>query len=431
MRLAHQLIRHTRPAGCIALTHIKIALFQTPTMTSETESFGFVVFSHPKENEMVPLSLKAILGFSCVMTLSVYCLPSQALPRYSITDMGTLGGSSSVATSLNNSADVVGTSFTRNDTELQPFLYRNGVMSTPVGLPRSFQLRINDLGQITGYYPQGSFDFVHAFLYRDGVANDLGTLRGSFSSGRGLNNFGQVVGQSAITGDAASRAFLYSGGVMTELGTLGGTYSDATDINDAGQVVGQSSVPGEGAVRAFLLINGTMQDIGTLGGTHSIAYGINNVGQVIGADYTPNINNNPTDRAFFYSQGVMTNLGTLGGDLATPSGINDNGQVVGSSTVRPGDFSGHAFLYSDGVMVDLNLLVPVQESGWEVLTNADAINNLGQIAGNGTINGVNQAFLLTPEIAVPEPPMLFFFLAGVLGILLPEKVALMEWTHPS
>jgi hypothetical protein len=42
-------------------------------------------------------------------------------------------------------------------------------------------------------------------------------------------------------------------------------------------------------------------------------------------------------------------------------------------------------------------------SGWTSLFQATDINNHGQIAGIGTINGEMHAFLMTP---VPEPPSL-------------------------
>jgi probable HAF family extracellular repeat protein len=71
---------------------------------------------------------------------------------------------------------------------------------------------------------------------------------------------------------------------MTDLGTLGGTHSIAKSINDRGQIVGSSlTTPGSDQEHAFLYFNGKMTDLGTLPGmTYSYAYGINNNGQTVG-----------------------------------------------------------------------------------------------------------------------------------------------------
>ena len=69
---------------------------------------------------------------------------------------------------------------------------------------------------------------------------------------------------------------------MKDLGTLGGTSSSARDINDLGQVVGESQIAGDTEMHAFLFTNGEMKDLGTLGGTMSTACGINNKGEVVG-----------------------------------------------------------------------------------------------------------------------------------------------------
>ena len=71
---------------------------------------------------------------------------------------------------------------------------------------------------------------------------------------------------------------------MTDLGTLGGTVSYARGINDSGQVVGYSYTS-SGIYHAFLWQNGSMTDLGTLGGTESYAYGINNNGWIVGESY--------------------------------------------------------------------------------------------------------------------------------------------------
>ncbi len=67
----------------------------------------------------------------------------------------------------------------------------------------------------------------------------------------------------------------------------------------------------------------------------------------------------------------MQDLGTLpgSGSASEAYGINTAGQVVGwSDTATSGDPIPHAFLYSDGVMHDLNNLVQNLPAG-EVLAN--------------------------------------------------------------
>src|ERR1700747_803514 len=84
---------------------------------------------------------------------------------------------------------------------------------------------------------------------------DLGTLGGTYSDGRGVNNSGQVTGCST-TSAGASHAYVWSppAGPMIDLDTLpGGTYSCGVAINDSGQVTGYSDVNGSGGnAHAFL-----------------------------------------------------------------------------------------------------------------------------------------------------------------------------------
>ncbi|MHB1587021.1 MAG: hypothetical protein ACYCRH_10250 [Acidiferrobacteraceae bacterium] len=66
--------------------------------------------------------------------------------------------------------------------------------------------------------------------------------------------------------------------------------------------------------------------------------------------------------------------------------------MVGSAFNATG--TDHAFLYSGGHMVDLTSLLP-SGSGW-TLQDAYGINDLGQIVGDGVVNGQEEAFLMTP-----------------------------------
>lgn len=72
-------------------------------------------------------------------------------------------------------------------------------------------------------------------MYDNGIMNALGT---TYAQAYGINNTGQVVGFS-YTSSGNIYAFLYTDGIMNDLGTLpGGPKSWAYGINNSGQIVG-------------------------------------------------------------------------------------------------------------------------------------------------------------------------------------------------
>jgi probable HAF family extracellular repeat protein len=188
---------------------------------------------------------------------------------------------------------------------------------------------INDSGQVVGWSTTTSGQS-HAFLYSDGQMQDLGTLGGYESRATGINDSGQVVGQTDVS-SGERHAFLYSGGQMQDLGTLpGDNTSEARGINASGQVVGYSDVGREDRPHAFLYSDGQMQDLGTLNGSDTAANGINDSGQIVGWSYF---------RAFVYSDGQMQDLNEL---IPPDSGwlpeeakaINTSGQIVGTGEIN-------------------------------------------------------------------------------------------------
>jgi probable HAF family extracellular repeat protein len=232
---------------------------------------------------------------------------------------------------------------------------------------------LNDRGQAAGYFFE-SESVQRAFTWRDGLATDIGTLGGSFSLARALNNSGAVVGFSSLPSESVFRAFVTSGGQMFDAGSLGGTFSAAMAISDTGHIVGDSNVPEDGSVfRAFLVTpSGSVVDLGTLGGSWSTAVAVNSSGAVAGYSV---LAGDTAMHAYLYNGQTMVDLGTLGGSSSQAVDVNGTGQVAGNSTTAAE--STRAFLFANGVMVDLGTL---GGSG----SSAVSLNDSGWVAGNST-----------------------------------------------
>lgn len=319
--------------------------------------------------------------------------------RYTVTDLGTLGGTISEAWGINNAGQVVGRAYLSGDTWFHAFVWEAGVMTDlgtigPACTPgHSWAYDINDAGQIVGQ-TCASGVYPRAFRRSGGVMSDLGTLGGTGSSAAGINSAGDVVGTAAMPGDRYSHAFLYDG-AMHDLGSLGGAWSGADDINDGGQIVGFSEVRPlpDRSPHAFVRTGPTMIDLFPGGPCCSHAWGIDSAGNVIG-EYTAA--GGVGERGFVSRAGVVTELHSLAGGRTSARAINDLGEIVGDSATPAGV---HAFLYHDGMIIDLNDHIP-DNPEW-VLNYATGVNEAGQVAGIGTLGGHTRAFLLTPLATPP------------------------------
>jgi probable HAF family extracellular repeat protein len=303
------------------------------------------------------------------------CLPS----TYTLTDLGP-----GIAYGINDAGLVVGgesRAFTWDSTQGRQDLPTLG----GDGLSDAFAVSPEGLivGDATAPVPGSPR---HAFLYDHGTVTDLGTFGGELSAARGVNDAGQVVGW-ADTNDPYDdeHAFLWdSQNGLQDLGTLGGLASDAYGINSSGLVVGFSFL--EFGAHAFVWDSMSgMTDIGS-GGGRSGAYGVNDLGQVVGS---------MNGDAFLYDGGTLTDLGTLGHGVAGGMAINDAGVIVGAAYAHD-SWDVHGFVYADGAMKDLNLLVsPVPGLTIEA---ANGINNAGRIVGVALDRFSRfHAILLTPD----------------------------------
>jgi probable HAF family extracellular repeat protein len=144
--------------------------------------------------------------------------------RGTMIDLGTFGGTFGSAGLLNNRGDVVGTSNLPGDQTSHIFLWRRGklvdLFTTTIGGSPITANQLNESGEIVGYadFPNRPH---HAYLWKNGVATDLGTLNGDcFSEAVALNSGGQVVGSSIACDFTSSRSFLWENGSMVDLNTL-------------------------------------------------------------------------------------------------------------------------------------------------------------------------------------------------------------------
>jgi len=115
------------------------------------------------------------------------------------------------------------------------------------------------------------------------------------------------------------------------------------------------------AKHALLWQNGGIVDLGSLGGQGwNTPMAINNRGRIVGfSDLSGDLTSGQLTanfHAFIWTKeaGRMIDLGTLPGDsLSEALDINDENQVVGVSFP-----SAHAFIWQNGVMKDLNSVIP-------------------------------------------------------------------------
>jgi probable HAF family extracellular repeat protein len=335
--------------------------------------------------------------------------------RYTIIDLGTLGGTFSWGAGINNKGWVAGFSTLPGDLSQPAFLWRNGKLTNlgTLGGPNSqpSYSPFSETGDIGGgaetpisdpngedFCYHGTFLICRPVLWHDGVITALPTLGGYNGVANQVNNKGQVAGvaESASLPPAClpglAEPVVWEKGHIQELHVFPGDFTGvALAINDKGEAAGFSATCT--TFHALLWRNGTITDLGNLGGiANNVAAAINDQGQIAGVSDLPG---DTTSHAFLWQHGKMADLGTLPGDFSSNAlGINSKTQVVGVSN----DINGNprAILWECGVMTDLNALLPAG-SPW-FLIEADSINSRGEIVGGAfnTTTGETHGILAIP-----------------------------------
>jgi probable HAF family extracellular repeat protein len=351
------------------------------------------------------------------------------LPDYTITDLGTLGGSFSIAYDVTSTGRVSGTAASP-DGNHHPVYWQNGVIhdvgslgglnAEAAGRSPGGELAIlaetpspDPLGE--NFCGFGTGLVCAPAVWNHGMLRALPTLGGTNAAAFQSNSAGEIVGVAEDgVADASCippqqthfQAVIWKRGKIYELPPLpGDEVGAALRINDRGQAVGTSgpcSATSYGGFvngpHAVLWDHGKPIDLGTVGdGSIDVAADVNNRGTVIGSASFADGSQHP----FLWTRkGGMRDLGLMSSDptdfINTAFEINDSGQIVGGSCDVTMQIC-RGYIWQNGMMTDINELLPDDSPLYVLL--AMAINDEGQIAGLAVDTGTGEAhaFLATPS----------------------------------
>jgi len=269
---------------------------------------------------------------------------------------------------------------------------------------------------------------------------------GEVSQIKGVNDAGVMVGSLGMSYDTMRAAsWTTDKGIVSGPTYLSTSPGVASDINASGLIVGSVSST---RLNDTTVLPATWSSTGELalglkqaeGYSSGRAFAVNTQGDVAGDLITYGQMYAPA----VWKQGqaaILTRPAVSG--LLTATDINDQGTVVGSiysgpyltsairwfnagwvvgSSTLSGETFGHAVMWRDGQIIDLNQYLSAEQydQGWR-LTRAIGINEAGSVVGEAMnitdplLANKQRAFML--NAAIPEPQTSALFALGLLGVV--------------
>jgi probable HAF family extracellular repeat protein len=401
--------------------------------------------------QFIPLKIKQLRFLVLFAACSAMALPALALEQtsgkqsthYRVSNLESLGGTSSGGNSINDRDWIAGYSKLTGDQARHAALWRRrtghsildlGTLGGPnssitwnvkntsgvlVGISQTAEAEpLGEAWSSAAFYSgPNAVGFINlAFVLQDRQMRALPNFPGGDNGfATGANNLHQVVGwaendvhdPTCVSPQVLQfRPALWTLGPPDQIQDLpliaGDSSGAATAINDNAQIVGISGICDQAvgrytAAHAVLWENGGVTDLGNLGALFwNTPTAINQQGDIVGFAGAPDDPDGNFLQAFIWTvEDGMQPLGFLPGDVHSEAyGINESRQVVGLSCDADGNCRG--FVWENGVMQDLNDLKQPNFSA--TIETAKDINNKGEITGRALDpnTGVRTAYVAVP-----------------------------------
>lgn len=311
-----------------------------------------------------------------------------AAPRYNFIDI-TPEGYEASPVDINSNGIVIANA-RGGQSILDGMVWDNGKVTILSPLESSEQTTlhsINDKKVIVGAVSVEEVDF--AAQWTDGKLRFLDPPEdGCSGMALDVNNHGTIVGLHDIAPDDKSISCIWYDERFTDIFPDFVPYEFAGEpiafaINDRGLIAGHIDEFGFIKERDnYRKIHGSKEEA-------IRPSAINKTGVVVGRVFASS-----EEYAFMYWGTEIESLGTIVGSSSVAYDINDSNVIVGASSYQLGSQEWHGFVYRNEKMYDLNELV--NKLGDNIIKDAQAINNHGQIVASADLGEQSRALLLNP-----------------------------------
>lgn len=253
------------------------------------------------------------------------------------------------------------------------------------GATATFIEGMNDLGDVAGYFDDGS-NQRKGFL-KTAASVTVIDVPGSLETyAEDVNDNGVVVGSFTVQ-TGIGHSFIYEAGNITRLDYPGAASTAARNINNNGVIVG-NYIDAANVSHGFIFDGASFTSFDPPGSTLTVLYGVNNLGHVAGL-YRVTVKKQVKAIAFTYDGTAYTTIDIPDFYENAATGINDNGEVIGDGYVVGQQGTKGFLIRGTGSHPDLavtGVSGPTSAKRGEYITVSTTIVNQGTVSTGGSFD---------------------------------------------